>query len=263
MLYVLTGHGSIPPKEIVTTMEQLLAREEQRAQEQGLTDIEFWLAVEFDHITDTHPCWRSLYEWSQREDVFITATADAIETLVSENDSALLVLPVSPDFDDAQDERLINVIDEATSSGKQTFCLNGQMYEVQLEGEREEPTSTDDLDGMTLPQLKKLAKELGVTPSDWRTKGVILEAIRASQSDTSKGMDTLSDTIEVSNETGEEPVAATEPEAELLEPTAEAEPETATSQQAELDESAIEEIVTRVVREQLTSILLDVLNKLG
>ena len=257
MLYVLSGRGPMPPKEATTVLDQLLEDAERRAVEAGDDEMSFWLAVDSDNIDSGQKVWQAVSRWADANDVYVADTADPVETLRAEPGAALLALPADPDFSVDDDDALLGIIEQAGSEGVKVYCFNGQMYEVAVEeqGEQPEPEAepTPDLLAMPIGELKAAARELGVTPSDWRSRGAIIEAIESHTPDTLSEEyaepveDVTDEDLEDLGVDGDAPEATEVPV-----------PEAAASQHDDIDEA----LVRRLVRSELTSVLTDLLSGL-
>jgi hypothetical protein len=254
MLYVLSGRGPMPPKEATTVLDQLLEDAERRAVEAGDDEMSFWLAVDSDNIDSGQKVWQAVSRWADTNDVYVADTSDPVETLLAEPGAALLALPADPDFSVDDDDALLGIIEQAGSEGIKVYCFNGQMYEVAVEqDEQPEAEPTPDLLTMPLGELKATARELGVTPNDWRSRGAIIEAIE------SHTPDTLSEEYAAPVEdVPDENLEDLGLDGDAPEATEVALPEAAPSQQVGVDEA----LVRRLVRSELTSILTDLLSGL-
>jgi hypothetical protein len=104
------------------------------------------------------------------------------------------------------------------------------------------------LEGMTRNDLKAKAKELGVEPSDWRSKASIIEVLAPVLAATTSG---VSDTYQA--DTDPEPDTSVR---EIREIRTSDEPELHATDDPESEVADLEAIVERVVREQIQSILL-------
>ena len=163
--FISSGRGAMPPKEAATALDQLLEEATRRAVEAGDDEMSFWLAVDSDNIDTDQRVWEAVARWADTNDVYVADTADPVDTLRSEPDAALLALPADPDLSSEDDDTLLSVIERAGSEGIKVYCFNGQMYEIAVEDAEQDAGSLNDL---SMADLKARARELGVTPSDWR-----------------------------------------------------------------------------------------------
>lgn len=259
MLYVLSGRGAMPPKEAATALDQLLEEATRRAVEAGDDEMSFWLAVDSDNIDTGHKVWEAVARWADANDVYVADTADPVDTLRSESDAALLALPADPDLSSEEDDTLLAVIERAGTAGIKVYCFNGQMYEiaVEIDGEDVDDKPGTDLSDLSMADLKTRARELGVTPTDWRSRGAIIEAIRSIGSDTHPH--TPWDEVKAAKELEQGPkLEELELDGDAPEATEAPVPEAAPSQH----EDNIEELVRQVVRSELTAVLTDLLSRL-
>lgn len=257
MLYVLSGRGAMPPKEAATALDQLLEEATRRAVEAGDDEMSFWLAVDSDNIDTGQKVWEAVARWADTNDVYVADTADPVDTLRSESDAALLALPADPDLSSEEDDTLLSVIERAGTAGVKVYCFNGQMYEIAVEESVEESDEeSGSLNDMSMADLKAKARELGVTPSDWRSRGSIIEAIDSAGPDTPTH--TPWDEVKASRE--DRPAPELEDlglDGDAPEATEAPVPDDAPSQHDD-----IEELVRRAVRSELTSVLTDLLSRL-
>lgn len=273
MLYVLSGKGTVPPKEITAVMGQLLANAERHARDHELDEVDFWLAIDPDLINGDDPCWRALDKWATGEEVYIAAADDlrsVIGTAIGSGESVtVLALLCDPDF--GPDDRDVAELIEWCPTNVRAFDLSGQMYEIELlpaSSEFEEALeelvqggqvyvdesdgvwpvySRDDLEKKGRDDLKDIARKQGVVPRDWRSKESIIDSLLDAQSKR-LGSDTPINVEEA-------PVPA---EPELGAPEPEANPEH--QSQPEDDISAT---VAELVRQELRIVLMDALNRLS
>lgn len=176
MLYVTAGKGSMPSKEAVSVLTQLLENEERKAVENDLPEVSFWLAVDPYFIdTANNPHWQAVEQWCNENDVYVEETSDIYTTVKSARDEgedvAILALPVSPYFTNEQDvelrRNLLNVRDRFPEVP--VWAFNNQMYEA-LPLDHPEPVAPFNVDVETAAAeaLETLAEQGKVfkDPSD-------------------------------------------------------------------------------------------------
>jgi hypothetical protein len=241
MLYLLTGKGAMPPKEATTVLSQLLERAEAEAAESGQEELEFWLAVDSDHIDREQRIWPAVSQWATDNDIYVADTGNALKLLESERDTTLLLVPVDPSFADPEDEYLAGLTGGASLLGIAAKCFNGQMYDVEVEAVEEAPAAEEqpveqDLESMPMADLKSLARGLGAEPENWRSRKAIIAAIESP--DEQPAPEPL-DVIEVSN-------TVEDPEDSLDDQTA----------------VQVDEWLRSIVRDELVSLLTSTLSRL-
>ena len=284
MLYVLSGKGSVPPKEISTVLGQLLANAERQAAEAGLEEVDFWLALDPDLISGDDPCWRALDRWATEEGVYVAAADDLRQviagTIGSGEPVAVLAVPSSPEFTGEGDDDLLSLMSWATTDVK-FYDLSGQMYEIALsddapssngtgqlspeamegvladlvggghilmdEEERIWPIySRHELEAKGRDELKDIARNMGLIPRDWRSKDSIIDSVLAHQSSFTESDTPMKDETE-------EFVDNSVPDVPENQTTAATEPDTGDD---------ITAMVRQLVRQELRVVLLDALSRI-
>ena len=286
MLYAMSGKGSMPPKEAAMVLAQLLKEAEADAVARGVKELDFWMALDQEKIGSDERMWGAVSRWADENDVFIADTGDLkslmIEAQQDDEDDrvVLLALPVSPDFTADEDYELCTVVDACMVMGIPVKCFNGQMYTVEL-GKDDEPSEDvaemlaameqdgtlgdlvaavesgddraimaaavavdappkggrKDMEAMSRTELKQIAEEIGANPVDWRAKSNIIDAIIAVRDapPAEEPPTPPAPAVEEPVERAQEPLEAAGPDREW---------------------------VRAVVREELVSVLTDLLNSL-
>lgn len=257
MLYALSGMGTMPPKEAVSVLRQLLEEAEEEARTSGEDGVDFWLALDPDKIDGDQKFWQAVSKWATDEDIFVADTGDLKATIIeAQNDEqddrvVLLAIPSSEDFSAEVDWDLCGLVDTCTVLSVPVKCFNGQMYEVEFESS-EEPVPAfagpAPMSTWSLGDLKAAAREMGVVPSDWRSKTAIIEAIEAADA---AGTTISTPTAEVEVQEVDVPFESAP------------EPEATEQGRSEIDDDYVIRLVQKTVREEFASILMDAFARLG
>lgn len=212
MLYALTGNGNPNRKEVISTLETLRDAVYKNSDEEefwmlfvdfpkelseACSDIVTWAIkknVPFEVVTS----YEDLDEWTNSADTIIVAEeplADAIKVLQSvsnldDGKEGVAMMVLSDDV--YEDESALVVAEECAKKGISVFDLGGQMTELIVETVDTEPTeqstpaqiesevvdvSREDLENLTLTELKSLVDSSGVVPRDMRSKESLIEAL--------------------------------------------------------------------------------------
>jgi hypothetical protein len=230
MLYTLIGNGNPNRKEVVATLSSL--KEAVELRESG---EDFWMIFTDpgEELSEAHS---DIIQWATKNNVsfeYITSSEDNLPEWVDAADYRHLVknplrfsvkvtearpaegeqraiLALYEDVDG--DPELLWVLERANSMGIPVHHLGGQMVQLEIEDEIEEPhqlstpepihrdeeliPSREDLESLTLVELKSLVDEYSVVPQDMRSKESIISALLGTTNPVQSHTEVIPETVE-------------------------------------------------------------------
>lgn len=214
MLYALIGNGNPNRKEVIASLESLRDGVYQRSEEEEFwlllidfnrqdlsetcSDVVSWAMKKNVPFEVYNNLSREVVpEWQEGADAVYKANdprSPALTMVQSIRDNSpedVAVLVISDDV--YEDEDAMDLVMECNGMGIPVFDLGGQMTQLEVEvvsedePEVEEPVSNEevesvemskeDLESLTLTELKAIVNDNGIIPRDMRSKESLIQAI--------------------------------------------------------------------------------------
>lgn len=214
MLYALVGNGNPNRKEVVASLDSLRDGVYQRSEEEefwllmvgfnqenlsdACSDVVSWAIKKnvpfevYNYLSETdNPEWQESADASYKADNPITPSLNMVKAIRENSPEDAAVLVISDDV--YEDESAMDLVMECNVLGIPVFDLGGQMTQLEVEVVEEEGSSDDaqdtreetepiemsreDLEHLTLTELKAIVNDSGVVPRDMRSKDSLIEAL--------------------------------------------------------------------------------------